>query len=107
MPPPSIASSETVFVHIRIIVGMVLAIGLTRLVNGAMRYVQHSGRERVYPIHMGWVLFTFLSIVHFWWFEIALSALHHWSFSVYLFLICYAGVFTMLASLLFPDRIDE
>lgn len=104
---PEVLPSEMVFVHIRIIVGMVLGISLTRLVNGVMRYVQHSGREQIYPIHMGWVLFTFLFIVHFWWFEIALSMLHQWSFSVYLFLICYAGIFAMLASLLFPDRIDE
>lgn len=104
---PHVVSSEMIFVHVRIIVGMVLGISIARLVNGVMRYVQHPGREQIYPIHMGWVLFTFLFIVHFWWFEIALAALHQWSFSVYLFLICYAGIFAMLASLLFPDRIDE
>ena len=104
---PDIVPSDTTFVHIRIIVGMIIGLSLTRLVNGVMRFVQHPGKEEIYPIHMGWVLFTFLFIVHFWWFEIALAKLHPWPFSVYLFLICYAGVFAMLASLLFPDRIDE
>jgi len=96
-----------VFVHVRIIIGMVLGLSVTRLVAGLTRFVQHPSRERIYPVHIGWVLFLLLSIVHFWWFEFGLSSLPRWTFEIYLFLILYAVVFAMLAALLFPDRMDE
>jgi hypothetical protein len=72
-----------VFVHIRIIVGMVLGLSLTRLVTGLTRFVQHPKREQIYPIHFGWVLFMLLSIVYFWWFEFgcSLSRSGHSSFT--------------------------
>ncbi|MFE0015746.1 hypothetical protein ACFWXH_12930 [Mesorhizobium sp. NPDC059054] len=96
-----------VFIHVRIIVGMVLGLSLTRLVTGLTRFVQHPARERIYPIHMGWVLFMFLAIIHFWWYEFGLSAIRHWTFELYLFVILYAVLFATIASLLFPDRMEE
>ncbi|GGE52411.1 hypothetical protein GCM10007276_31760 [Agaricicola taiwanensis] len=96
-----------VFVHVRIIIGMVLGLSLARLVTGLTRFLQHPKRERIYLIHLGWVLFLLLAIVHFWWFEFGLSGLRHWTFEIYLFLILYAMIFVMLAALLFPDRMDE
>ncbi len=95
------------FIHIRIILGIVLGLSLTRLVSGLTRFVQHPQRERIYPIHLGWVVFLLLAITHFWWFEFGLSSLRHWTFEVYLFLIFYAATFVVLAALLFPDRMDE
>ncbi|WP_119272319.1 hypothetical protein [Taklimakanibacter deserti] len=95
------------FIHIRIILGIVLGLSLTRLVSGLTRFVQHPQREQIYPIHLGWVLFLLLAITHFWWFEFGLASLSHWTFEIYLFLIFYAAIFAVLAALLFPDRMDE
>lgn len=96
-----------VFVHLRIIIGMVLGLSLTRLVTGLTRFVQHPRRDQIYPVHIGWVLFLLLSIIHFWWYEFALSTIRQWTFPVYFFLILYASLFVALASLLFPDRMDD
>lgn len=96
-----------VFVHVRIIVGMVLGLGLARLVTGLTRFVQHPKRERIYFVHIGWVFFLLLAIIHFWWYEFRLSALHNWTFVIYFFLIFYAMLFVMLSAMLFPDRMDE
>lgn len=96
-----------VFVHVRIIVGMVLGLSLARLITGLTRFVQHPKREKIYPIHLGWVLFLLLSIIHFWWYEFGLSTIRHWTFELYFFVILYAGLFVTIASLLFPDRMEE
>ncbi len=96
-----------VFVHIRIIVGMVLGLSLTRLVTGLTRFVQHPKREQTYSIHLGWVLFMLLSIVYFWWFEFGLFFVPKWTFELYLFIISYAILFATIASVLFPDRMEE
>jgi hypothetical protein len=99
--------SHDVFIHVRIILGIVLGLSLTRLLAGLTRFVQHPKREHIYLIHVGWVMFMLLAIVHFWWFEFGLSSLRRWTFEIYLFLILYAAIFAVLAALLFPDRMDE
>lgn len=96
-----------VFVHIRIIVGMVLGLSLARLITGLTRFVQHPKREQIYPIHIGWCLFLLLAIIHFWWYEFGLAGLRHWTFELYFFVILYAALFATIASLLFPDRMEE
>lgn len=107
MSHESIASSHDIFMHIRIIVGMVLGISVTRIVTGLTRFVQHQRRYQIYPLHLGWVIFVLLFIIHFWWFEFSLARIQKWTFLIYCFLLSYAGVFTMLAAMLFPERMDE
>ena len=99
--------SHEIFIHIRIIIGMILGISLARLVSGVTRFIQHPGKERINVLHIGWAVFLFLAIIHFWWFEFALSRIEHWTFESYFLIICYAVVFVMLSAMIFPDNIGE
>jgi hypothetical protein len=63
------------------------------------RFVQHPGRDRIDPVHFGWTLFVLSAIVHFSWYEFGLSNITTWTFELYFFVL--------LASLLFPDKMDE
>lgn len=101
------AQSHEIFVHIRIIVGMILGISITRLVSGVTRFLQHPGKERTNLLHIGWAVFVFLWIIHFWWFEFALSKIERWTFESYFVLICYVVVFVMLSAMIFPDNVGE
>jgi hypothetical protein len=71
------------FGHVRTIIGMVLGLSVARLVNGMTRFVQHPGTIKVYPVHLGWVVFLFITIVHFWWYEFHLSLVPVWTFPLY------------------------
>ncbi|AYM09014.1 hypothetical protein [Agrobacterium tumefaciens] len=95
------------FAHVRIIMGMVLGLSLARLVNGLTRFVQHPGSIQVYSVHIGWVIFLLISIMHFWWYEFHLSFVRTWTFPIYFFLIAYAMIFAALTALLFPDQMME
>jgi hypothetical protein len=103
----STASPPDVWIHVRIIVGMVLGLSLARLVNGLTRFVQHPRRDRIDPIHLGWTVFMLSAIVHFWWYEFGLSHISTWTFELYFFVLLYAMLFVAVASLLFPDKMDE
>jgi hypothetical protein len=103
----SAASPPDVWIHVRIIVGMVLGLSLARLVNGMTRFVQHPGRDRIDPIHLGWTVFMLSAIVHFWWYEFELSNIAAWTFELYFFVLLYAMLFVAVASLLFPDKMEE
>lgn len=104
---PHIPHAHETFVHIRIFIGMILGIAVTRLVTGLTRFIQHPGQDKPYFTHIAWVVFVLLFIAHFWWFEFALFKKQDWGFGTYFFLLVYAGTFAVIAALLFPDRIDE
>src|SRR5690606_35394624 len=104
---PHIPDAHETFVHIRIFIGMILGIAVSRLVTGLTRFIQHPGQEKPYFTHIVWVAFVLLFIAHFWWFEFALFKKQSWGFGTYFFLLVYAGIFAVIAALLFSDRIDE
>jgi hypothetical protein len=62
------------FIHVRIIIGIVTGLTVTRLLTGLARFVQHPVRDRIYLAHLAWSFFPLLAIVHFWWFEFGLRA---------------------------------
>lgn len=99
--------SAQVFPHIRIVMGMVIGLGVTRLLSGVARIVQHPAAYRLYSVHLGWVASILLMLAHFWWWEFALFGIEDWTFGAYLFLIFYAVTLFMLCAMLFPDSMQD
>ncbi|WP_262329341.1 hypothetical protein [Bosea sp. BH3] len=96
-----------IFTHVRIVMGMVVGLAITRILAGVAGFIQHPGRQRVSLLHMLWVGSILLELVLFWWWEFGLSRLTLWSFGFFVFVIGYAVVLYLLAALLFPDSISE
>lgn len=96
-----------IFLHVRVVMGIVVGLGMARLLNGAAFFVQHPGKRAASLIHLGWAASVLLTLVHFWWWELQLAALPAWTFQVYFFLTLYSILLFLLCSLLFPDEIDE
>jgi hypothetical protein len=100
-------STADIFLHVRAVMGIILGLSIAQLLGGLARMVQHPGKIKIYPIHLGWVLSTFLFVIHFWWWEFRLSFLDHWTFERYLFIIFYASLFYFLCVLLLPETMEE
>lgn len=98
--------SPEVFTHVRVIIGIILGLSVSRLLTGIARIIQHPQRKNIYVVHLGWVFFTFLTVVHFWWFEFYLHQLVLWKFEAYLFVIFFASLHFLACSLLFPDSME-
>ncbi|PYE89276.1 hypothetical protein [Phyllobacterium leguminum] len=96
-----------IFIHIRIIIGIILGLAISRLLTGVARFVQHPSYEIIYPIHLAWVGFLLLAVVHFWWFEFYLHWISVWRFETYFFIIFYASLYFLATTLLFPDHMEE
>ena len=47
------------FVHVRIIIGIILGLSVSRLLTGVARFIQHPGKQNIYPVHIAWVAFSF------------------------------------------------
>ncbi len=96
-----------IYVYIRTVMSMVIGLALAQLLTRLAGFVQSPGKNRVYFVHIGWVLSMFLYIIHFWWWEYRLQSLQVITFAVYLFLICFCCLFYFLCVLLNPPSIDE
>ena len=101
------AHSPEVYGYIRTVMSMVIGLSLAQLLTRLAGFVQSPGKNRVYFVHIGWVLSMFLYIIHLWWWEYRLQSLQVITFAVYLFLICFCCLFYFLCVLLNPPSIDE
>lgn len=95
------------FFHVRVIIGLVAGLTMTRLLTGLARFVQHPSRPQIYIIHIGWCVYLLLSVMLFWWFEYDLVAVDPWTFQTYLFVVAYAALYFFTSTLLFPDRMGD
>jgi hypothetical protein len=106
MPPldPELVHEE--FFHVRVLIGIVTGLSITRLLTGLARFVQHPSRTQIYPVHLAWVFYLLLAVMDFWWFEFGLG--HRlWSAGPYFFVIGYAALYFFICALLFPDQMGE
>ena len=100
-------SAHGIFPHVRIVMGMVIGLGLTRLLSGLARIVQHPKQYRVYGVHLAWAGSVLLMLVHYWWWEFGLFQIQSWTFGTYLFIIVYAIVLFVLCAALFPESMQD
>lgn len=98
---------SALFPHIRIVMGMVLGLAMSKLLTGFASLVQHPGRYRLSAVHLLWAGSILVELILFWWWEFELSHLPAWSFGTFVFLISYTITLYLMAALLFPDDIDE
>lgn len=101
-----VADNHEIYLHVRVIISVVLGLGLTRMLSGIARFVEHPGRNRLSTLHLLWVATILISAIHFWWWEFALQQVPEWRFELFLFVLCYAFLFYLLASLLFPADLE-
>lgn len=100
-------SVSEIFPHVRIVMGMVIGLGITRLLMGYAGLIQHPNRARLSAVHLLWGLSILIELVLFWWWEFELYGVQHWNFGLFAFLIGYAVTLFLLAALLFPDKLDD
>jgi hypothetical protein len=96
-----------VYLHVKVLLSMILGLGVGHLLRGVSRIVQHPRKYRAYWVHLVWVLFLFLYLIHFWWWEFYLQKVLQWTFPLYFFIALYATLLFLLCSLFFPDEMGE
>ncbi|MEO6014348.1 MAG: hypothetical protein ABIQ30_12305 [Devosia sp.] len=101
------AGAVDLFVHVRIVMGIVVGLGITRLLTGLAALVQNPNRPRISLLHLLWTLFVLVELVLFWWWQFALIEVTHWNFGSFAFVIAYAVTLFLMAALLVPDKIEE
>jgi len=95
------------FFHIRMLMSIIVSLSVAHLLKGIAKLIEHPGRIRLYWVHLLWVIYAFLSLINFWWWEIRLKNVAAWNFESYLFLISYIIIYYIICALLFPDDMKD
>jgi len=95
------------YLHVRVVFAMIAGLGVTHLLRGIARIVEHPGKNKAYWVHLVWVFFRFLYLIHFWWWEFQLENVPQWTFPLYLFVAVYAVLLYLLCALLFPEEMSD
>jgi len=105
-PPQHVESLASQFMHVRILLGMVIGLGLTHLLRHFARIIDQPVRQRLYWVQVLWAISMFLYLLHFWWWEFRLADSVHWTFPVYLFVALYALLLYLLCAVIFPESLE-
>src|SRR5262245_42670681 len=95
------------YLHVRVLIGIILGLSVTRLVSGIAALVQHPKRYRIWSVHLGWVAWALVNVITFWWWEFRLSQVPQWTFGLYVFVCIYASMYFFLSVMLFPQDLEE
>ena len=106
---PSLPTADLapVYLHVRVLLGMIVGLGLTHLLRQFARIVEHPRDKRVYWVHLLWVLSVFLFLLHFWWWEFRLASIGQWTFNLFLFVSLYALLLYLLCVFILPDSLHD
>lgn len=94
------------YLHVRVLLGMVVGLGLTHLLRNFARIIDHPARK-VYWVHLVWAVSMFVYLLHFWWWQFLLSMQQQWTFGLYVFVTLYALLLYLLCAVIFPDALDR
>ena len=92
----------SVFEYLGVLLSVVIGLGLTHLLTGLSKTIHHRDTIRPYWVQLMWVFNTALYIVAVWWGMFSWSGQSSWGFLQFLFILLYAILLFLLASLLFP-----
>ena len=98
---------QAIYFHLRILMGVILGVGLTRILAGVASFAQHPAHKKLSATHLIWLAVVLVSAIHFWWAQYGLIRIHPWHFELFVFVLFYAFLFYLMATLLIPDNISE
>jgi hypothetical protein len=92
-----------------VLVSIIVALAITHLLMAIAETI-HRIRGLGEPIRLGivyslWIVYVFIWLVSFWWWEFKFQeAAVEWSLGLYFFIVAYAALLFLLATILVPHR---
>ncbi|UCE85213.1 MAG: hypothetical protein JSU66_12800 [Deltaproteobacteria bacterium] len=96
------------FKHVVVPIGVVIALGVARIVTAISHYIQDRGRIRFSVTHAAWAGLLFLWFVGLWWISWGLRHVEaeRWSYFTLIYLLVGPSLMYLATTLLLPDVPD-
>lgn len=107
IPIPDPIAPNALFIHVRIVIGVILGLSIGKLLQGVAGLAEHPRKAKIWWVHLGWVFWALVSVIGFWWWEYHLNRIGSWTFGQYLFIFFYTACYFLICALLFPEKLGE
>jgi len=92
-----------------VLVSVIVALAMTHLLVAIAETIHrlrgHGDPIKLDAVFVLWVTFVLVLLVSFWWWEYKFQEIaFSWSLGLYLFVVAYAAIFFLLATILVPHR---
>src|SRR5947199_6017875 len=104
--PLHLICSMDPFSYLSVLISIVLALGMTRVLQGLGEMLQARSHRRVYWVHAVWVLNIFLFLVVAWWVFYRWRFEQNWTFFLFVFVLISPTILYLCSLLLFPREGD-
>jgi hypothetical protein len=91
------------FSYISIVPSIIIALGITRLLTGVGKILEHRHNVKNYWVHTLWSFNLFLYMVLNWWVLYRWSIQLEWNFPLFMFLLLTPTVTFLQSVILYPD----
>jgi hypothetical protein len=108
VPEPSSTLDLGAFKHVVVPIGVVIALGVARIVTSISHYMQHQEQVRFSWVHAVWVGLLFLWFVGLWWISWGLRHVdaERWTYFTLIYLLIGPALMYLATTLLLPDVPD-
>lgn len=95
----------TQFEYLGVFISVIVGLAVAHTINSAGAVIVNRKEIRFYWIHSIWCLNILLYLVNFWWFVFYWNRLQQWNYFLFLLLISYAILISLMTLILLPGRI--
>jgi hypothetical protein len=95
------------FEYLFVLVGIIIALGISHILASAMRLIRFRFRIRMYPVTLIWMLVLFLLQLLIWWAAFTRREWADWTFFGFLFYVLIPILVSVPAYLLVPESLSE
>ena len=95
------------FDYVMTFAAVVIGLAVTHLMQGLATLIEDPGKGKIWWVHLTWVAYMLLTSAFWWWFEYMLHDIQTWTFGVYAFVLLYAFLTYLTASVLFPKQLKR
>jgi hypothetical protein len=93
------------FNYVMVLASVILGIAVAHLLQGVAQMV-HSGRSKLYWVHLLWIVLMFHNALFWWWWEFGLAKVQNWTFELYVFVLYFAVILYLICDVLVPRSLE-
>jgi hypothetical protein len=93
------------FNYVMVLASVIVGLAVAHLLQGVAKMVQEPERNKLYWVHLLWIVLMFHNALFWWWWEFGLSRMAQWTFELYVFVLYFAVLLYIICAILVPSSL--
>jgi hypothetical protein len=93
------------FNYVMVLASVIVGLAVAHLLQGVAKMVQEPERNKLYWVHLLWIVLMFHNALFWWWWEFGFSRMAQWTFELYVFVLYFAVLLYIICAILVPSSL--